>query len=225
MDLTGGPTAAARATLMQQQPCVVWFTGLSGAGKSTIANLVDWQLHQAHCRTLLLDGDDLRRRLNRDLGFTDADRAENVRRLGEVARLLVDAGLIVLVSAIAPLRVHRRTARDLIANAPFFEIFVDVPLHVAEARDPKGLYREARAGRLPRFTGIDSPYESPERPELRIDGVRMSPAAGAEAVMSLLARAGVLDSIGRADGVHRYARRQPVEVAAGNVNDVSSRVS
>jgi bifunctional enzyme CysN/CysC len=159
---------AARARIKGQAPRVLWFTGLSGAGKSTIANQVEKRLHARGCHTFLLDGDNVRHGLNRDLGFTDEDRVENIRRVAEVARLMVDAGLIVLVSFISPFRAERQMARELFAEGEFIEVFVDVPLEVAESRDVKGLYRKARAGQIPNFTGIDSPYEPPEAPELHL---------------------------------------------------------
>ncbi|MCW4454685.1 sulfate adenylyltransferase subunit CysN [Flavobacterium sp. MXW15] len=159
---------AARARIKGQQPRVLWFTGLSGAGKSTIANLVEKRLHALGYHTFLLDGDNVRHGLNRDLGFTDEDRVENIRRVAEVARLMTDAGLIVLVSFISPFRAERQMARERFAQGEFVEVFVDVPLAVAEARDVKGLYRKARAGQIPNFTGIDSPYEAPESPELHL---------------------------------------------------------
>ena len=159
---------AARARIKGQAPRVLWFTGLSGAGKSTIANQVEKRLHARGCHTFLLDGDNVRHGLNRDLGFTDEDRVENIRRVAEVARLMVDAGLIVLVSFISPFRAERQMARERFAPGEFVEIFVDVPLEVAESRDVKGLYRKARAGQIPNFTGIDSPYEPPEAPELHL---------------------------------------------------------
>ncbi len=159
---------AARARIKGQTPRVLWFTGLSGAGKSTIANQVEKRLHARGCHTFLLDGDNVRHGLNRDLGFTDEDRVENIRRVAEVARLMVDAGLIVLVSFISPFRAERQMARERFAPGEFVEIFVDVPLEVAESRDVKGLYRKARAGQIPNFTGIDSPYEAPQAPELHL---------------------------------------------------------
>ena len=159
---------AARAAAIGQKPCVLWFTGLSGSGKSTIANVVEQALHHRGLRTMSLDGDNIRYGLNRDLGFTDEDRVENIRRVAEVAKLMVEAGLIVLVSFISPFRSERRMARELLEEGEFLEIFVDAPLNVCEARDPKGLYRKARAGQLPNFTGIDSPYEPPEAPELHL---------------------------------------------------------
>ncbi|CAB3768115.1 Adenylyl-sulfate kinase [Paraburkholderia solisilvae] len=179
-------TGAARAALLGTQPCVLWFTGLSGAGKSTIANLVEKQLHALGKPTYLLDGDNVRHGLNRDLGFTDADRAENVRRVAEVARLMADAGLIVLVSLISPFRAERRMARELMQPGHFIEIFVDTPLEVAEARDPKGLYKRARRGELKHFTAIDSPYEPPEHPEVRVETTQCDPATAAFQVLSVL---------------------------------------
>ncbi|WAH65434.1 sulfate adenylyltransferase subunit CysN [Xanthomonas hortorum] len=158
----------ARARIKGQTPRVLWFTGLSGAGKSTVANLVDKRLHALGYHTFILDGDNVRHGLNRDLGFTDEDRVENIRRVAEVARLMADAGLIVLVSFISPFRAERQLARERFDKGEFVEVFVDVPLAVAEARDVKGLYRKARAGQIPNFTGIDSPYEAPEAPEIHL---------------------------------------------------------
>jgi bifunctional enzyme CysN/CysC len=183
---------AARATSLGQLPTVLWLTGLSGAGKSTIANLVEAELHRRGHHTYMLDGDNVRHGLNSDLGFTDADRVENIRRVGEVARLMVDAGLIVIVSFISPFRAERAMARSLLEPGEFVEVHVDAPLEVAEARDPKGLYRKARSGRLSNFTGIDSPYEPPEDPEIRIDTVATEPAEAAGQVVSWLARGGRL---------------------------------
>jgi bifunctional enzyme CysN/CysC len=160
--------SAARARIKGQTPKVLWFTGLSGAGKSTVANLVDRRLHALGYHTFILDGDNVRHGLNRDLGFTDEDRVENIRRVAEVARLMADAGLIVLVSFISPFRAERRMARERFGEGEFVEVFVDVPLAVAEARDVKGLYAKARAGQIPNFTGIDSPYEAPEAPEVHL---------------------------------------------------------
>ncbi|WP_129793631.1 sulfate adenylyltransferase subunit CysN [Sphingosinicella sp. CPCC 101087] len=176
-------TREAHAALKGQKPRVVWFTGLSGAGKSTIANLVEKRLHAMGRHTFLLDGDNIRHGLNRDLGFTDADRVENVRRIGEVAKLMADAGLIVLCAFISPFRAERRMVRDMMAQGEFFEIFVDAPLSVAEARDAKGLYAKARRGELPNFTGIDSPYESPEQPEIRIDTTALTADEAAERIV------------------------------------------
>ncbi|CAM3378178.1 sulfate adenylyltransferase subunit CysN [Halomonas lysinitropha] len=176
----------ARAVSKGQHPAVLWFTGLSGAGKSTIANRVEKKLHAAGQHTYLLDGDNVRHGLNRDLGFTDADRVENIRRVGEVARLMVDAGLIVLTSFISPFRSERQLARDLVEEDEFIEIFVDTPLDVAEQRDPKGLYRKARRGELKNFTGIDSAYEPPENPDLHIRTDEISSDEAAEAIIALL---------------------------------------
>ena len=162
---------------------MLWFTGLSGAGKSTIANLVEKKLQAEGRHTYTLDGDNVRHGLNRDLGFTDADRVENIRRVAEVARLMADAGLIVLVSFISPFRSERRLARDLMPPGEFLEVFIDTPLAVAEDRDVKGLYKKARAGELKNFTGIDSPYEPPEHPEIRIDTTALTPAEAAELIV------------------------------------------
>ncbi|MBA3486021.1 MAG: adenylyl-sulfate kinase, partial [Lysobacter sp.] len=161
----------ARARSKGQVPRCVWFTGLSGSGKSTIANQVDQRLHALGHHAFVLDGDNVRHGLNKDLGFTDEDRVENIRRVAEVAKLMVDAGLIVLVSFISPFRDERRMARSLFEDGEFVEVFVDTPLEIAEQRDVKGLYAKARAGQLPNFTGIDSPYQKPESPELVLDTV------------------------------------------------------
>ncbi|HET7127681.1 MAG TPA: adenylyl-sulfate kinase [Gaiellaceae bacterium] len=184
----------ARAAAKRQRPCVVWLTGLSGAGKSTIANLVERELHARGSHTYLLDGDNVRHGLNKDLGFTEADRVENIRRVAEVAKLMVDAGLIVIVAFISPFRSERQMARALVEENEFVEVFVDAPLELAEARDPKGLYRKARRGELANFTGIDSPYETPEQPELRVDTAALSPHEAASAVIALLERKGLLDN-------------------------------
>ena len=177
---------AERAGLKRQKPLVLWFTGLSGAGKSTIANLVDKRLFADGRHTFLLDGDNVRHGLNQDLGFTDADRVENIRRITEVARLMADAGLIVLVSAISPFAAERRMARERMAPGEFVEIFVDAPLPVVEARDVKGLYRKARAGQLRNFTGIDSPYERPERPDIHIDAAALTPEQACERIIEAI---------------------------------------
>jgi bifunctional enzyme CysN/CysC len=183
----------ARAEQSQHQPGVVWFTGLSGSGKSTIANIVESKLHTIGVRTYLLDGDNVRHGLNRDLGFTDADRVENIRRVAEVAALMVDAGLVVLVSFISPFRAERELARSRVDDGEFVEVFVDTPLDVAEARDPKGLYAKARAGQLANFTGIASPYEAPVDPEVRIDTTTTSPEEAADRVIAKLRQAGIVD--------------------------------
>jgi bifunctional enzyme CysN/CysC len=177
---------AARARIKGQTPRVLWFTGLSGSGKSTIANLVDKRLHAQGLHTFILDGDNVRHGLNRDLGFTDEDRVENIRRVAEVARLMSDAGLIVLVSFISPLRAERRMARELFAPGEFLEVYVDTSLEEAERRDLKGLYAKARAGKIRNFTGIDSPYEVPEHAELVLDTLRQSPEALADQVVARL---------------------------------------
>ena len=174
---------AARAAQKGQQPRCLWFTGLSGAGKSTLANAVEQRLYALGHHTYLLDGDNVRHGLNRDLGFTDADRVENIRRVAEVARLLVDAGLIVLVAFISPFRAERRLARERFAAGEFIEVFVDAPLEVCAARDRKGLYAQARAGRLRHFTGVDSPYEPPEHPELHLHSDRDALPAMVETVV------------------------------------------
>ena len=184
---------AARARLKQQQPCVLWLTGLSGAGKSTIADGVEKRLLALGRHTYSLDGDNVRHGLNRDLGFTDADRVENVRRVIEVARLFCEAGLIVLVSVISPFRSERQLARERMAEGEFVEIFVDTPLAECERRDPKGLYRRARDGKLANFTGIDSPYEAPEAPDIHIHTTEMSLDEEIEAVMKVLRDRGVID--------------------------------
>ena len=177
---------AARARQKGQAPKVLWFTGLSGAGKSTIANLVDKRLHALGYHSFLLDGDNVRHGLNRDLGFTDEDRVENIRRVAEVAKLMTDAGLIVLVSFISPFRAERRMARERFDDGEFIEVFVDVPLALAEARDVKGLYRKARAGLIPNFTGIDSPYEAPEHPDVHLHAGEHDPEALALQVLAKL---------------------------------------
>jgi bifunctional enzyme CysN/CysC len=179
-------TRERRAELKQQRPAVLWLTGLSGAGKSTIANLVEKKLAALGRHSFLLDGDNVRHGLNKDLGFTDADRVENIRRVGEVARLMTDAGLIVITAFISPFRAERRMVREMLPPGEFVEIFVDVPLAVAEARDVKGLYAKARAGQLKNFTGIDSPYEPPETPEIRIDAAEMTPEAAADLIVERL---------------------------------------
>jgi bifunctional enzyme CysN/CysC len=182
----------ARASLKGQKAAVLWFTGLSAAGKSTIANLVEKRLHALGRHTYTLDGDNVRHGLNKDLGFTDADRVENIRRVAEVSKLMVDAGLIVLVSFISPFRSERRLARELMQPGEFLEVFVDTPLAEAEKRDVKGLYKKARRGELKNFTGIDSPYEPPEQPEIHLRTVLQSPEEAAEQILKTLRDGGML---------------------------------
>jgi bifunctional enzyme CysN/CysC len=182
-------TRDARAALKQQRPAVLWFTGLSGSGKSTIANLVEKRLLALGQHSYLLDGDNVRHGLNRDLGFTEADRIENIRRVGEVARLMADAGLIVIAALISPFAADRAMVRALLPPGDFIEVFIDAPIEEAERRDPKGLYRKARAGEIRNFTGIDSPYEAPRQPEIRVDTLRETAEAAAERIVDhLLAR-------------------------------------
>ena len=183
----------ARAALMGQRPFVVWFTGLSGAGKSTIAHLLEKRLHGMGRHTYMLDGDNIRQGLNSDLGFTDTDRVENIRRVAEVAKLMVDAGLIVMAAFISPFRAERRMARSLVADGEFVEVHVDTPLRLAEQRDLKGLYRKARCGELKNFTGINSPYEIPESPELRLATDDMRAEQAAEQVILYLRTVGLVD--------------------------------
>ncbi|GAA3902712.1 sulfate adenylyltransferase subunit CysN [Halomonas cibimaris] len=182
----------ARASAKHQKPAVLWFTGLSGAGKSSIANRVEKRLYAQGQHTYLLDGDNVRHGLNRDLGFTDADRVENIRRVAEVAKLMVDSGLIVLSAFISPFRDERQLARDLLADGEFIEIHVDAPLDVVEARDPKGLYRKARRGELKNFTGIDSDYETPEGAEIHLPTAQMSEDEAADAVINALRERGLI---------------------------------
>ena len=186
---------ASRAAKAGQKPAVLWFTGLSGAGKSTIANLVEKKLHADGHMTYLLDGDNVRHGLNRDLGFTDADRVENIRRVAEVAKLMVDAGLIVLVSFISPFRSERLMARELVEAGEFVEVFVDTPLAEAEKRDVKGLYAKARRGEIQHFTGISSAYEAPEKPEIRVDTVQQSAEDAADAIVAYLSDSGRLSAV------------------------------
>jgi len=175
-----------RANLKNQHPALLWFTGLSGSGKSTIANLVEKKLHRMNRHSFLLDGDNVRHGLNRDLGFTEADRIENIRRVGEVAKLMSDAGLIVITAFISPFRAEREMVRSMLPEGEFIEVFIDTPLAEAEKRDVKGLYKKARAGQLKNFTGIDSPYEAPEQPEIRIDTTAMTPEEAADLIIDRL---------------------------------------
>ena len=183
---------SVRAALKHQKPCVIWLTGLSGSGKSTIANQLEKKLHALANHTYLLDGDNVRHGLSKDLGFTEADRVENIRRIAEVAKLMVDAGLIVVTAFISPFAAERRMARSLLQEGEFIEVHVDTPLAVAEERDPKGLYKKARRGELKNFTGIDSPYEAPENPELRIQTTQCDPEQAADMIVRKLVELGIL---------------------------------
>ncbi len=189
------PHTVSRVDREQRQGhrgAVVWFTGLSGSGKSTLADAVEQQLFRSGVNTFLLDGDNVRHGLCRDLGFSDADRKENIRRVGEVARLMADAGLLVLTAFISPHRSERQMVRELLEPQPFVEIFVDTPLHICEARDPKGLYSKARAGELTNFTGIDAVYEVPEQPELHLNGEQLVTKLSEE-IIDLLRRQAIID--------------------------------
>jgi bifunctional enzyme CysN/CysC len=182
----------ARSTIKQQKPCILWLTGLSGAGKSTIANLVEKKLYSMGHHTYLLDGDNIRHGINKDLGFTDGDRVENIRRISEIARLMVDAGLIVISAFISPFRLERDMARTMVEDDEFIEVHVNTPLNVAEDRDVKGLYKKARKGELKNFTGIDSPYEAPENPECRLDTTNVTPEECADKVIEYMQERGYI---------------------------------
>jgi bifunctional enzyme CysN/CysC len=186
---------ASRAAIKRQKPCLVWLTGISGAGKSTIANLLEKRLHAEGAHTYLMDGDNVRHGLSKDLGFTDADRVENIRRVSEVAKLMLDAGLIVIVSFISPFRAERQMAREAVGEGEFIEVFIDTAIEDAERRDPKGLYQKARKGELKHFTGIDSPYEPPLAPDIRIDTKRCTPAEAAEQLLAELRNLGRLEPL------------------------------
>ncbi|WP_312831300.1 adenylyl-sulfate kinase [Pantoea eucrina] len=186
-------TRAAREQQHGHQGVVLWFTGLSGSGKSTVAGALEQALHQLGVSTYLLDGDNVRHGLCRDLGFSDDDRRENIRRVGEVARLMVDAGLVVLTAFISPHRTERQMVRDLLGEGEFIEVFVDTPLAVCEARDPKGLYKKARAGELRNFTGIDSAYEAPEAADITLDGEQLVTKLAAQ-LLDLLRRRDIIRS-------------------------------
>jgi len=179
-------TRADRASNKNQKPCLLWFTGLSGSGKSTIANALDVALHDRGYHTFLLDGDNVRHGLCKDLGFSDDDRVENIRRIGEVSKLFADAGLIVLSAFISPFTSDRRLVRNLFPAGEFIEVFMDTPLDTCEDRDPKGLYQKARAGEIKHFTGITSPYEAPERPEVRLDTSAMTVEQCVESLIEYL---------------------------------------
>jgi bifunctional enzyme CysN/CysC len=185
-------TKTARARLNAQQPALLWFTGLSGAGKSTIADNLEKKLHALGKRTFVLDGDNVRHGLNRDLGFTETDRVENIRRIAEVGKLFVEAGLITIVAFISPFRAEREMARELVGPGEFIEIFVDTPLEVCEQRDPKGLYKKARRGELRNFTGVDSPYEPPSHPDLTLDALNSNASELADCVIELMRQRGML---------------------------------
>ncbi len=183
---------AERAALKGQKPCILWFTGLSGSGKSTIANAVESALHVKGHHTYLLDGDNIRMGLNKGLGFSEADRVENLRRIGEVAKLFVDAGTIVLTAFISPYQKERDSVRTLVEQDEFIEIFIDTPLEVCEGRDSKGLYKKARAGEIPEFTGISSPYEAPVKPELHVKTAEQSIDASVDQILTYLEHKGTL---------------------------------
>ena len=185
-------TVEDREKLLNQKGCVIWFTGLSGSGKSTLANAVGQVLHQQQHHTYVLDGDNVRHGLNKNLGFSPADREENIRRIGEVAKLFADAGTIVLTAFISPYRTDRDQARALIADGRFVEVFVDCPLEVCEERDTKGLYKKARAGEIKEFTGISAPYEPPLNPEVTVNTAALSIEECAQAVVTVLIKAGLV---------------------------------
>jgi adenylylsulfate kinase len=191
---THNVTKDNRSSQKNQKPVILWFTGLSGSGKSTVANALEQRLFELGQHTYLLDGDNVRHGLNKDLGFTDADRVENIRRIGEVAKLFVDAGLIVMTAFISPFRSDRDMVRSLVPAGEFFEIFVDTPLDVCEQRDPKGLYKKARAGQIKNFTGLDSPYEAPDAPDLTLKTAEESLEQSVSKVVKLLQERGLLVS-------------------------------
>ena len=182
----------SRSKLKEQKPCLLWFTGLSGSGKSTVANAVDEMLHEMGYHTYVLDGDNIRHRLNKDLGFSSDDRIENIRRIGEVAYLFVDSGLIVLSAFISPFTAERQMVREMFADGEFIEIFVNTPMDVCEQRDPKGLYKKARAGQISQFTGIDSAYEVPENPDIEINTIDLDSHQCAQKVVDQLVSRGLL---------------------------------
>ncbi|PHS36189.1 MAG: adenylyl-sulfate kinase [Sulfurovum sp.] len=187
-------TKEKRSSKKKQKPCILWFTGLSGSGKSTIANAVESRLAELNRHTYLLDGDNIRRGLNKELGFSDADRVENIRRIGEVSKLFVDAGLIVLTAFISPFQKEREVVRSLVEEREFIEVFIDTPLEVCEARDPKGLYKKVRKGEITNFTGISSPYEAPTTPEIHIINDKQSIENVAEQILNYLDDKGYLDA-------------------------------
>ena len=183
-----------RSTIKQQKPCILWFTGLSGSGKSTIANAVESKLLELNNHTYLLDGDNVRMGLNKGLTFTDADRIENIRRIGEVSKLFVDAGILVLTAFISPFQKERDVVRELVDKNEFIEIFIDTPLEVCESRDPKGLYKKARTGEIPNFTGISSPYEAPIKPEIHIINDKISIEDVTEQILNYLKKKEYIDA-------------------------------
>jgi adenylylsulfate kinase len=185
-------TKQERSKLKAQKPCILWFTGLSGSGKSTIANAVEAKLVELHKHTYLLDGDNIRMGLNRGLSFSDEDRVENIRRIGEVSKLFLDSGLIVLTAFISPFQKERDSVRHLVEDDEFIEVFIDTPLEVCESRDPKGLYKKVREGKIPNFTGISSPYEAPKKAELHIKTDKISVEASAELIVAYLQDKGYL---------------------------------
>jgi len=187
-------TRADREALNRHRSCILWFTGLSGSGKSTLAHALEEKLHERGKRTYVLDGDNIRKGLCGDLGFSDEDRTENIRRIGEVAKLMIDAGLIVMTAFISPFRRDRQIARDLVEEGDFIEVFCDAPLDVCEDRDVKGLYRKARSGEIPEFTGISSPYEEPLAPELKLATGKLGIAACVDAAMDYLENNAYLDT-------------------------------
>ena len=187
-------TKKRRKKLLNQKPCVLWFTGLSGSGKSTIANALEDVLHKNGIKTYLLDGDNVRHGLNKNLGFTELDRVENIRRIGEVSKLFIDAGIIVLTAFISPFKSDRQIARSLVAYDEFVEVYVNTPLEECEKRDPKGLYKKARDGAIKNFTGIDSPYEAPENAEIEIKNSEFSIQESTYQIMDFLIKNGYIES-------------------------------
>ncbi|XPV67632.1 MAG: adenylyl-sulfate kinase [Halarcobacter sp.] len=185
-------TKEKRLSLLNQKPCILWFTGLSGSGKSTIANAVEVELFKRGIKTYLLDGDNVRHGLNKDLGFSEIDRIENIRRIGEVSKLFVDSGLITLTAFISPFKSDRQIARSLVRYDEFIEVFIDTPLEICESRDPKGLYKKAREGAIKNFTGIDSPYEAPEAPQIHIETNKHTIQQCAELVVTHLIKYGYI---------------------------------
>jgi len=185
-------TKEKRSVLLNQKPCIVWFTGLSGSGKSTIANAVEYELFSKGRKTYLLDGDNVRHGLNKDLGFSESDRIENIRRIGEVSKLFIDSGLITLVAFISPFKSDRQIARSLVAYDEFIEVFIDTPLELCEQRDPKGLYKKARSGIIKNFTGISSPYEAPQEPQIHIETDKYSIEESVDLIIRYLIKFGYI---------------------------------